>query len=82
VNLITLKTFDNPIEAHLYRTVLENEGIPCEIFGEMTLGLTPFYNMPGGGVQLKVAEEDLEEATVIIQSMASTPITNEEDEPI
>jgi hypothetical protein len=73
MNLITLKTFDNPIEAHLYRTILENEGIACEVFDEMTLGLNPFYNMAGGGVKLKIAEEDLEEATVILQKMESLP---------
>lgn len=72
MNLITLKTFDSPIEAHLYRTILENEGISCEVFDEMTLGLNPFFNMAGGGVKLMIAEEDLEEASVIIRRIEST----------
>ncbi|MHB1279582.1 MAG: putative signal transducing protein [Bacteroidia bacterium] len=66
MNLITLKTFDNPIEAHLFRTVLENEGIPCKIFDELMVGLNPLYTITVGGVKLKIRETDLEAALEIL----------------
>ncbi len=82
MNLITLKTFDNPVEAHLFRTVLENEGIPCEIFDELMVGLNPLYNITVGGVKLKIRESDLEAALEIINRVEAAPYTNETDKVI
>lgn len=79
MNLITLKTFDNPMEAHLFRTVLENEGIPCEIFDELMVGLNPLYNITVGGVKLKIRDSDLEAAMEILNRNEAMPYTNEAD---
>jgi hypothetical protein len=35
--MITIKTFDNPVEAHILKSRLESEGIHCYLFDENML---------------------------------------------
>ena len=60
--MITLKTFDNSIDAHLLKTKLESEGISCVLFDENIVSLDPLYNMAVGGIKLRIAENDQEKA--------------------
>jgi len=82
VNLINIKSFDNPVEAHLFRTILEDEGIRCEIFDELTVGLNPLYNITVGGIRLMIAEADVERAALLLKEVGSRPLVNEQEEKI
>jgi len=53
MELVTFKTFNNPIEAHLCKTKLESEDILYFIFDENMVSLNPFYNYMLGGIKLK-----------------------------
>jgi len=82
LELITLKTFDNPIDAHLMRAKLESENIVCFLFDEHTVGMNPLYNVTLGGIKLKINKSDIEKATEIIDQVSKTPSTNEVGEVI
>lgn len=78
MGLITFKTFDNPIDAHILKAKLESEEIVCFIFDEHTIGINPLYSNALGGVKLKINEEDLEKATEIVRELNETPYTRED----
>ncbi|MEM8966424.1 MAG: DUF2007 domain-containing protein [Bacteroidota bacterium] len=78
MELVTIKTFDNPIEAHLMKSKLENENIICFLFDENIVGLNPLYNITVGGVKLKVSKIDLDEAATIIEETINSPLTNDQ----
>lgn len=82
MSLATLKTFDNPIAAHILRTRLESEGIPCYLFDEHSVTINPLYNVTLGGIKLKVNSSDLEEASKILKSIEATAPTNDEGEAL
>jgi len=45
MKLVTLKTFDNSIEAHLLKVKLESEGIRCFIFDENIVSMNPILTL-------------------------------------
>lgn len=63
---MTVKSFRTPIEAHLARSVLENEGIEAFVRDEYSIGLRPYLSPSMGGVRLDVPEEDLERARALL----------------
>ncbi|MEG0918038.1 MAG: DUF2007 domain-containing protein [Myroides sp.] len=67
MELITLKTFDNYIEAHLLKTKLESESIYCFLQDESVVATNPLYSFAVGGIKLKVKKEDFDTALKIIQ---------------
>ena len=68
MELITLKTFDNSIEAHILKTKLESEDIACFLFDENIVGLNPLFNVTVGGIKLKINQSDLDKAAEIIKA--------------
>ena len=82
MNLVTVKTFDDGISAHILKTRLESEGITCYIHDENIVTLNPLYNFAVGGVKLKVDEPDLEFALKVLNEIDETPYTNENQEVI
>lgn len=66
MKLVTLKAVFNTMEAHVLRTKLESEGIPCALFDEHMIGLYHFYDAIFGGIKIKVREQDYERACEII----------------
>jgi len=65
--LITIASFSNAIEAHILRTRLEAEDIPCLIANEHVLGAMPHMVNLFGGVQVKVRASDEARALEIMQ---------------
>tara|TARA_B110000444_G_C18848412_1_gene603692 strand:+ start:3499 stop:3909 length:411 start_codon:yes stop_codon:yes gene_type:complete len=63
---ITLRTFDNSINAHLLKSKLESEGIDCYIFHENSSTLTPIAI---GAISFKINQEDLPKANEIMTEM-------------
>jgi DNA-directed RNA polymerase subunit RPC12/RpoP len=82
MSLLTIQTFDNLVEAHLVKSKLESENIPCYLFDENIVGLNPLYNLTVGGIKLKVNSFDFDRATQIIDDSISSNLTNYQGEPI
>ena len=80
--LITIRTFDNAIDAHLLKSKLESEGIQCYIQDENTLTLNPLWNYTVGGIKLDIDDSDIEQTESILQELEDTKLTNEEGEAI
>lgn len=79
MELVTLKTFDNLVEAHLIKSKLESEDLPCFLFDENIMALNPLYNFTVDGIKLKVNKFDFEKAHEILSEIDSTPITTSDD---
>lgn len=82
MDFVTVKVFDNPIEAHLLKTKLESEGIPCFLQDEHIVSLNPLYNYAVGGIKLVIRNSDIEAASSIIQEIESTPVLNEDNSKV
>lgn len=74
MQLHTLKSFENPIDAHLLRTKLEVEGISCYLVDEHIVSLNPIYSNAVGGIKLKVAPENFSRAMEIVAQMEQVPL--------
>ena len=67
MDLVTITTFSNSIEAHISKGRLESEGIACFLKDEHTINANPMYHLALGGIKLQVWEKDVERATALIQ---------------
>lgn len=79
MDLITIATFSNSIEAHISRSLLESQGIPCFLKDEHTINANPMYHLALGGIKLQVWEKDVERAMAILQTQQTvehTPVRN------
>ena len=82
MKLVTIRTFDNSVDAHIFRSKLESEGIRCYLFDDAMVSLNPIYNVALGGIKLKVGDEDAWRAKEIIAAVENTPVTNEAGVPV
>lgn len=80
--LVTFKTFDNPIDAHILKIKLESEGVSCFLFDEHIVSVNPLYSNLVGGIKLKINEEDLIHARNIVFELERTPYTTDNNEEI
>lgn len=71
--IVTFRTFYNPMEAEIIRTKLEANGIPSFISDESLGVLYPVYNQGGGGIKLKVFARDIERSNEIINDINPEP---------
>lgn len=82
MGLITFKTFDNSIDAHILKIKLESEGITCFLFDEHLVSINPLYSNLVGGIKLKINEEDLIHAKNIVFELEQTPHTTDNEQVI
>jgi hypothetical protein len=75
-NIITFEQYYDPMLAHIVRTKLEDEGIPCFLADENVIAANPVFNQAVGGIKLKIFERDLERCREI---MAQTGDLHEQD---
>lgn len=66
MNFITIRSFDNYIDANILRGKLQNEGIPCFLRDEYTVTIDPILSNAIGGIKLTVAETDMEKALELL----------------
>jgi hypothetical protein len=64
--IITLEQYYDPMLAHIIRTRLEDNGIPCFIADDNIISANPIYNNAVGGIKLKIFERDLERCREIL----------------
>lgn len=67
MDLITIATFSNSIEAHISRSLLESQGIPCFLKDEHTINANPMYHLALGGIKLQVWEKDVVNAVTVMK---------------
>lgn len=65
--LITIASFDHPIEANLAKSRLEAEGIECVLTNEHIAGMNWVWAPTIGGVGLQVLEADARRALEILE---------------
>ncbi len=82
MNLITLKTFDNSIDANMLKCQLELEGIQSYLKDENTITTNPLYNIALGGIKLQVLEQDYTKAKTYLDQLENTPYTNQDNDII
>lgn len=82
MGLITFKTFDNAIDAHILKIKLESEGIECYLFDEHIVTVNPLYSNLVGGIKLKINEEDFIHAKNVVLELKNTPYTTEDEKVI
>ena len=75
MELITLKTFETPIEAHILKSKLESEDIEAFVFDEHSVGVNQFLSNTIGGVKVKIKSSDSERATLILKEIEHTNYT-------
>jgi predicted nucleic-acid-binding Zn-ribbon protein len=73
--LVTVATFPEAIEAHIYRNRLEAEGIPSVIADENIISNQPWHSIAYGGVKLRVRAQDQEKALALINEIRHGLIT-------
>lgn len=79
MNLVTVKTFDNPIDAHLAKSVLAHNGVKSFLIDENMVALNPLFNVTVGGIKLRVPEIEVGKAHTVLMEMAIAPVTDEHD---
>ncbi len=79
MELITLKTFEGPIEAHILRSKLESEDIEAFVFDEHSVGVNQFLSNAIGGVKVKIKSEDTERAMLVLKEIDETNYTDDEE---
>ena len=57
--IIVYRTFENPIEANIILTRLQDAGFSCFLSGENTASLRPLFDSSISGIQLHVFENDV-----------------------
>jgi predicted nucleic-acid-binding Zn-ribbon protein len=67
--LVTVATFPEAIEAHIYRNRLETEGIPSVIADENIVTNQPWHSIAYGGVKLRVRAQDQAKALALINQI-------------
>ncbi|RZK42776.1 MAG: DUF2007 domain-containing protein [Pedobacter sp.] len=64
--IIVYTTFQNPMEANLILTRLQDAGFECFLSGETTASLRPLFDMSISGIQLHVFEKDVDAITDLL----------------
>jgi len=71
LSLVTIASYREPYEAHLYRSLLESSEIPAYVIHEHHVGLNWLYSDAIGGVKLQVQSENREAALELLFSEAA-----------
>ncbi|PJJ53003.1 putative signal transducing protein [Hymenobacter chitinivorans] len=80
--IVVLESFADPITAHLAKSRLEAEQIPCFLTNENLVGLNRLYGPASGGVRLHVREQDVPAAVEILRyETVPMAVSHPDDEP-
>ncbi|HBN09463.1 MAG TPA: hypothetical protein DD435_12710 [Cyanobacteria bacterium UBA8530] len=69
--MITIRSFFNPLEAYMARSLLESEGIEVILLDENLASVAPAYSNATGGVRLQVEENEADRAMAILDSQSA-----------
>jgi hypothetical protein len=65
---VTIRTFDNYIDANIISGKLQAEGITCFLADEYTATINPFLSNAIGGIKLNVPEAEAAKARELLLS--------------
>ena len=77
MEFITIRTFDNSIEARLFSSKLESMGITCFLENESTMTLDPLLNYAIGGIQVTVEKHNYDLAKRLAEEYSQHPIVDQ-----
>ena len=66
MELVTLRSYRDPVSAHVARAILEENDIPSFVWDEHVINVQWLYSTALGGAKLRVAEGDVERAEAIL----------------
>jgi hypothetical protein len=66
MSFTTIACFDNPIDAHLLRIELENQGIEVFLADEHLVSIQPLYSYAIGGAKVRVRSEYMEKTISLL----------------
>ncbi|WP_291720291.1 putative signal transducing protein [Bernardetia sp.] len=66
MSLLTVKIFQNNVDAHLFKARLESEGIDCYLFDENINSMDMIYGVAVGGIKVKVNASDTEKVKKVL----------------
>ncbi len=81
-SLVTVRLFDDPVQAHLARCLLENAGLQAFVHDEHIVTLNRLFSHAVGGVKLKVPAADERVALEVLAEVDERPFTNADDQPL
>jgi hypothetical protein len=81
-DLVPVRFYVDPLEAHMGRCLLQNEGIEAYVNDEHFIGLNRALGVALGGVKLKVATTDREKALKILEDAEHRPYLDEDGQPL
>ncbi len=68
-NLVLAKIYDNDARANIALGILRTNGIPCELFNEMSYNVMGIQLTPTDGIRLMVLRDNLDEALELIKDV-------------
>jgi len=77
-NIVTIKVFNNTMDAYILKSKLESENINCFLLNENIGSLYP-NNFSIGGIKLKISEHDIDKALDIIKEIKDSSVTDDEN---
>ncbi len=69
MDFVLLNSYNNYIEAHIAKGVLEEQGIGCWLKDEYTITIDPILTNAVGGIKIMVATADAEKAWEILTQL-------------
>jgi hypothetical protein len=69
MNFVLLNSYNNYVEAHIAKGVLDEHGINSWLKDENTVTIDPILTNAVGGIKVMVAEEDAQKAWDILQQL-------------
>ena len=69
MDFVLLNSYNNYIEAHIAKGVLEEQGIGCWLKDEYTVTIDPILTNAVGGIKIMVAVADAEQAWEILTQL-------------
>ena len=67
--LLTVKVFQNSVDAHLFKSKLESEAIDCYLFDDTINSMDMIYGVAIGGIKVKVNASDTERVKKVLQDI-------------
>lgn len=69
MSLLTVKVFQNSVDAHLFKSKLESKGINCYLFDENINAMNMLYGVAVGGIKVKISAKDTQKVQKILQEL-------------
>ena len=69
MDLVTVKVFNESMQAHILKSKLESEGVECWLIDEHSVSVQPWASLALGGVKLKIRSDDVEKVKQILKEI-------------